>query len=150
MKTKKTNRYGNGLKKFGLCAFTAALISVNVCQPYIYPVYADDVQEESSAGQENTDIEESGAQAGIETMYISTVDDFIEFAANCYIDSWSVNKKIVLRNNLDFTGRELVMVPVLPGNLMETVIPYPALILQGRAMSQRYSAMLRRMASLTA
>ena len=58
MKTKKTNRYGNGLKKFGLCAFTAALISVNVCQPYIYPVYADDVQEESSAGQENTDIEE--------------------------------------------------------------------------------------------
>ena len=34
MKTKKTNRYGNGLKKFGLCAFTAALISVNVCQPY--------------------------------------------------------------------------------------------------------------------
>ena len=32
------------------------------------PVYADDVQEESSAGQENTDIEESGAQAGIETM----------------------------------------------------------------------------------
>ena len=115
MKTKKTNRYGNGLKKFGLCAFTAALISVNVCQPYIYPVYADDVQEESSAGQENTDIEESGAQAGIETMYISTVDDFIEFAANCYIDSWSVNKKIVLRNNLDFTGRELVMVPVFAG-----------------------------------
>lgn len=115
MKTKKTNRYGNGLKKFGLCAFTAALISVNVCQPYIYPVYADDVQEESSAGQENTDIEESGAQAGIETMYISTVDDFLEFAANCYIDSWSVNKKIVLRNNLDFTGRELVMVPVFAG-----------------------------------
>ena len=71
MKKKKTNRYGNGLKKFGLCAFTAALISVNVCQPYIYPVYADDVQEESSA------------QAGIETMYISTVDDFLEFAANC-------------------------------------------------------------------
>lgn len=115
MKTKKTNRYGNGLKKFGLCAFTAALISVNVCQPYIYPVYADDVQEESSAGQENTDIEESGAQAGIETMYISTVDDFLEFAANCYIDSWSVNKKIVLRNNLDFTGREFVMVPVFAG-----------------------------------
>ena len=103
MKTKKTNRYGNGLKKFGLCAFTAALISVNVCQPYIYPVYADDVQEESSA------------QAEIETMYISTVDDFLEFAANCYIDSWSVNKKIVLRNNLDFTGRELVMVPVFAG-----------------------------------
>ena len=65
MKTKKTNRYGNGLKKFGLCAFTAALISVNVCQPYIYPVYADDVQEESSVGQENTDIEESGAQADV-------------------------------------------------------------------------------------
>lgn len=82
-------------------------------------MYADDVQEESSA------------QAEIETMYISTVDDFLEFAANCYIDSWSVNKKIVLRNNLDFTGRELVMVPVLPGNLMETVIPYPALIYRG-------------------
>lgn len=78
-------------------------------------MYADDVQEESSAGQENTDIEESGAQAGIETMYISTVDDFLEFAANCYIDSWSVNKKIVLRNNLDFTGCELIMVPVFAG-----------------------------------
>lgn len=96
------------IKKLGLYALTTVLMAGSI--PYIdmLTVYAQDEVQDGSDIQ-NEDGEKT------ETVYISTVDDFLEFAANCYIDSWSMNKRIELRSDLDFTGRELVMVPVFDG-----------------------------------
>lgn len=110
MKMKNKNSCYRVLRRFGVCAFAAALVSVNALHSPAYIVYA---QEETQ--EENKDSQSADAENEIETIYISTVDEFLEFAANCYIDSWSVNKRIELRNNLDFTGRKVAMVPVFDG-----------------------------------
>lgn len=44
-----------------------------------------------------------------EEIEIATVDDFLEFAENCKLDIWSLNKKVTLTNDIsllgvDFTG----------------------------------------------
>lgn len=39
-----------------------------------------------------------------ETVNINTAEDFIELAANCHIDSWSENKYVCLKKDIDLTG----------------------------------------------
>ena len=39
------------------------------------------------------------------TVIISSVEEFEAFASECYIDSWSTDKVIELKADLDFTGR---------------------------------------------
>lgn len=50
-----------------------------------------------------------------DTLIINSVEDFEAFASECYIDSWSTGKVIELRTNLDFSGREMVIIPVFDG-----------------------------------
>lgn len=58
---------------------------------------------------------QEGDEEQTQTIYISTTEEFIEFASQCYIDSWSENKVIELTADLDFTGVDSVMVPVFDG-----------------------------------
>ncbi|MGN1188065.1 MAG: GLUG motif-containing protein, partial [Lachnospiraceae bacterium] len=46
---------------------------------------------------------------------IATMEDFEAFAAECYIDSWSTGKVIELKTDLDFTGRDVTIIPVFDG-----------------------------------
>lgn len=105
MKMKSRNRIKTILKRLGLYALATVLAAGSAPYMSVFTVYAqDEVQDENGENQDNT-----------ETIYISTVDDFLELSANCYIDSWSMNKRVELMNDLDFTGKELVMVPVFDG-----------------------------------
>ncbi len=47
---------------------------------------------------------------------ISGIDDFIEFAENCRIDSYSRNLSVKLTSDIDFTGLEFIPVPVFCGS----------------------------------
>lgn len=49
------------------------------------------------------------------TVIISSVEEFAAFASECYIDSWSTDKVIELKADLDFTGREITIIPVFDG-----------------------------------
>ncbi len=115
MKMKSRNEIK--LKKLGLYALTTALVAGSV--PYVgipglnvLTVYAGD-EVQSDSGEEN---QGSEPQDETETIYITTVAEFLDFASNCYIDSWSLNKNIELKNDLDFTGTDVVMVPVFDGH----------------------------------
>ena len=49
------------------------------------------------------------------TVIINSVEEFEAFASECYIDSWSTDKVIELKADLDFTGREITIIPVFDG-----------------------------------
>lgn len=46
---------------------------------------------------------------------INTADDFLSFAANCFLDSWSADKKFVLNADIDLEGVEFGAIPVFAG-----------------------------------
>ena len=50
-----------------------------------------------------------------ETVRIRSEQEFTDFAASCGIDSWSLNRRVYLLADLDFTGIEFTPVPVFCG-----------------------------------
>lgn len=46
---------------------------------------------------------------------IGTAEEFAELARQCSLDSWSVNKRIVLTQDLDISGEDFIMIPVFAG-----------------------------------
>ena len=60
------------------------------------------------------DIEESIPKV-IQEIKISTADEFLEFARNCSLDTWSVNKKVVLMENISLLGKDFGGIPSFGG-----------------------------------
>lgn len=58
---------------------------------------------------------ESGAETTPEKVTIRTAEDFLDFARHCYLDAWSVNKLVVLENDIDLSETDFEMVPVFAG-----------------------------------
>ena len=60
---------------------------------------------------------ETAAETAPETevVTLATVEDYLEFAASCTLDTWSMGKTFVLEADLDLTGRECGAVPVFFG-----------------------------------
>ncbi len=50
-----------------------------------------------------------------ETLEIRTAEEFLEFVANCYIDGWSGNRRVVLKEDIDLSEEECPMIPVFAG-----------------------------------
>lgn len=50
-----------------------------------------------------------------EIIRLATAEDFIAFAENCTIDSWSVNKQVVLLNDISLSGTDFETIPVFAG-----------------------------------
>ncbi|MDE6984753.1 MAG: hypothetical protein K2O99_09530, partial [Lachnospiraceae bacterium] len=67
-----------------------------------------------SAAQETKTVE-SGDALTYERIDIRTADEFAEFASKCYVDSWSENKYISLKADIDLTGGQICVVPVFNG-----------------------------------
>ncbi|RKM57548.1 hypothetical protein D6855_13450 [Butyrivibrio sp. CB08] len=51
----------------------------------------------------------------MEDIYIRNVDDFIAFANNCKLDTWSVNKRVILTEDISLLGKEFDFVPSFGG-----------------------------------
>ncbi len=58
---------------------------------------------------------ESVIPAEIEEIHIKTTEDFLEFAKNCSLDIWSVNKKVVLDSDISLLGTNFTGVPTFGG-----------------------------------
>ena len=57
---------------------------------------------------------EESAQS--DTIYISSVSDFISFAQSCAVDSWSKGKNVVLQEDLSLEGIEWEPIPSFSGS----------------------------------
>lgn len=51
----------------------------------------------------------------LEDIYISSVDDFLSFANNCKLDTWSVNKRVILTEDISLLGKSFDFVPSFGG-----------------------------------
>lgn len=51
----------------------------------------------------------------MEEIKIYTAEDFLDFASQCYVDSWSLNKYITLQSDISLLGVEFEMIPVFAG-----------------------------------
>ncbi len=50
-----------------------------------------------------------------EEIYISNVDEFKDFSRNCWLDTWSQNKKVYLTADIDLAGQNFVSIPTFGG-----------------------------------
>lgn len=50
-----------------------------------------------------------------DAIHISTVDDFLTFAGNCTVDTWSQNKIFILDNDIDLSETDFEPVPTFGG-----------------------------------
>ncbi len=72
-------------------------------------------QDGITQGNAGQTVQEESEEIETEYIEINTVEDFLEFAENCYIDSWSANKRVTLNADLNFSGTYLPMIPVFAG-----------------------------------
>lgn len=98
---------------------------------YAVPTYAETQEETKKEGTDEKSVEEK--EDG--TIYISTAEDFIEFAEKCSMDTWSCGKNIVLKEDISLENTEFLPVPTFAGtfdggghtisglNVTDSVIP---------------------------
>lgn len=55
------------------------------------------------------------AAAKEETIYIHSTEDFLSFAKECSLDSWSRDKEVLLEADIDLSGTDFESVPVFTG-----------------------------------
>lgn len=77
---------------------------------------------QENAQENETDVDgdirediQSGIPAEIEEISIRSTDDFLEFSKNCRLDTWSVNKKVTLENDISLLGTDFTGVPTFGG-----------------------------------
>ena len=58
---------------------------------------------------------DSAEEIAPEKVTIRTAEDFLDFAQHCYLDAWSVNKLVVLENDIDLSETDFEMIPVFGG-----------------------------------
>ena len=66
----------------------------------------------------DADIEDEIAASvpvAIETIKISTAEDFLEFANNCKLNTWSDNKEVILTDDISLVGKDFYGIPDFGG-----------------------------------
>lgn len=77
----------------------------------------------AAATEEITTIEDANAtmesyddaETEWEEIYIDSVQALKEFARNCWLDTWSVDKKVYLTSDIDLSGSDFVSIPTFGG-----------------------------------
>ena len=78
---------------------------------------------DDSGADENTDggAEDGAAETVIlsedemEEISIASTEDFLAFAENCHLDSWSSGKIVRLEADIDLSGTDFTMIPIFAG-----------------------------------
>ncbi len=55
-------------------------------------------------------------QAADGPVDIGTAEEFVEFASNCALDTWSKGKNVTLTADIDLTGYDNITIPIFSGN----------------------------------
>lgn len=108
-------------KRFLSRALSAGIALALACD--MFPMQSLRAQEAAAVkeeGQEGESGQESGEEAqeeiAREVIEIHTAGEFLAFADNCFLDSWSANKDVFLCEDLDLSDAEFGAVPVFAGH----------------------------------
>lgn len=77
----------------------------------------EDEEEEVASVEEANEVIDSYQDEEIEweTVYIRNAEDFKEFSQNCWLDTWSQNKKVYLTEDISLSGENFVSIPTFGG-----------------------------------
>ena len=109
-------RNGNSIRTAAIGLTLALLCGMLPADGFL--VQAAEAQEtdtESRQTEQSAQTEESEEEAAPERIGIRTAEDFLDFARQCCLDAWSVNKWVVLEQDIDLTGTDFEMIPVFSG-----------------------------------
>ena len=70
---------------------------------------------EEESGKEEQESREETEEIIPEVIEIHNTDEFLKFAGQCFIDSWSADKKVLLAADIDLTGTDFQAIPVFAG-----------------------------------
>lgn len=93
---------------------TVALLIHTLPVSQVFAAPDTDTQTEEAVGTES----EANAASDVDYMEyidINTADDFLAFAENCRLDSWSINKIVTLKQDIDLTNTSFDTIPVFAG-----------------------------------
>lgn len=109
-------------KRIRLAALAAALFLGFQAEPAsVFAEKAAETNETAEAGEaaETNETAEEGEAAetneSAEIIYIDTVEDFLDFADRCTLDTWSQGKKAVLRADISLENIEFLPIPTFGG-----------------------------------
>ena len=77
---------------------------------------------EEESGKEEQESREETEEIIPEVIEIHNTDEFLKFAGQCFIDSWSADKKVLLAADIDLTGTDFQAIPVFSVILRKTVL----------------------------
>lgn len=77
----------------------------------------EEEKEEVSSVEDANEVIDSYQDEEIEweTIYIRDAEDFKEFSQNCWLDTWSQNKKVYLTEDISLSGENFVSIPTFGG-----------------------------------
>lgn len=92
------------MKRKLLCLLLATLVLIGCTIPVL-------------ATESEAEAEETTAPVITETVAINSREDFLEFAKNCRLDSWSQGKLFVLNTDISLAGTDFLPIPTFGGTL---------------------------------
>ncbi len=86
-------------------------------------VWAEEEEEELSVEEEVISVEDANEtidsyndeETEWEEIYIEDLEDLKKFSRNCWLDTWSQNKKVYLQEDINLSGGEFVSIPTFGG-----------------------------------
>ncbi len=91
--------------------FLSLLLCLSLLAAVATPVWADETEQSEQIQEEA--VPENHAPA--RKLFISSVKDFLRFAENCRLDSYSRNLEVTLKADLDLRGTDFDGVPIFCG-----------------------------------
>ena len=111
-----------------LCVLLLGMVLFTESFTFVWAKEGDNTQETITTGTQTGAIEEQKdvdadikddidalIPKNIEEITISSAEDFLKFAENCKLDTWSVNKKVVLAKDISLLGIQFNGVPTFGG-----------------------------------
>ena len=104
------------MKKYKVLSALLAASLIIQTLPVAEVFAAPDTATENT-GEENAAVysEKDSDTIEFENIEIHTVEDFLTFAENCHLDSWSANKIVSLKQDIDLSGTSFETIPVFAG-----------------------------------
>ena len=81
--------------------YLAALLALTLLLGLVLPAAAEEVQD---------------APSDVETIRIASAEEFLTFAKNCVLDSWSQNKQVLLTADISLEETDFAPIPTFGGS----------------------------------
>lgn len=99
-------------KNIGLRLFSMALVGCLSFAPMA--VYANPTDADSEV--ENSAVEEM--EIPVDAIHLATAEDILSLAEECVLDTWSIDKTVVLDNDIDMSSVEFEGIPTFGGTFL--------------------------------